>query len=63
MSFLPKGFSDYGNPQLNGTRIDNRNLIAEWQAKMTRESKRFKFIWNASDFRSTDFKEYDHVLG
>lgn len=45
-----------------GTRIDNRNLIQEWEEKMISLNKTYKFIWNASDFRNTSLKEYDHVL-
>ncbi len=46
----------------SGSRIDQRNLIHEWEEKMISLNKTYKFIWNASDFRNTSFKEYDHVL-
>ncbi len=71
MKFLPKTKQDFLLP-LNGTRIDERNLIQEWidrmshqdekHKKRTGQGKKFKFIWNATDFRQTNFKEYDHVL-
>lgn len=46
-----------------GDRIDQRNLIEEWKEIMTSKNKAHKFIWNASDFRSTDMTKYDHVMG
>ena len=63
INFLP---NDTKDPQTNmsGGRVDNRNLIDEWHDIMSRQkNKRFKYIWNASEFRKTDFKSYDHVLG
>jgi alkaline phosphatase len=61
--FLPNTKPDYANANVNGTRVDNRDLIEDWKLHMERLNKRFKFVWNASDFRTTDFKDYDHVLG
>ena len=51
--------------QLNATgdRIDGRNLIEEWQDIMKKEKRAHKFIWNASEFRSTDMTKYDNVMG
>lgn len=49
--------------KLNGTRVDGRNLIWHWLNQMSIMNKTHKFIWNASDFRQTDFREYEHVLG
>lgn len=61
--FMPNTTTDYLLEKVKGNRIDGRNLIDEWTAKMSRTNKRFKFIYNASDFRSTNFKDYDHILG
>jgi alkaline phosphatase len=62
MYFLPNNTKD---PQTNitGNRVDNRNLINEWHENMSKQNKTFKYLWNASEFRKTDFKSYDHVLG
>lgn len=63
MKFLPNDTKDYFETNSTGVRIDSRNLINEWTTKMKSMNKTHKFIWNASEFRDTDFKEYDHVLG
>ena len=63
MKFLPNDTKDFFETNSTGIRIDSRNLINEWTAKMKSMNKTHKFIWNASEFRVTDFKEYDHVLG
>lgn len=62
MKFLPNHTRD---PFIDskGLRIDNRNLINEWTNIMTKKNKKFKYIWNATEFRKTDFKNLDHVLG
>jgi hypothetical protein len=60
--FLPNSLKDYSS-NINGLRIDDRNLVNEWIAKMEKNNKRCKFIWNATDFRSFDVNKYDHVLG
>lgn len=49
--------------KLNGTRVDGQNLIWKWLDQMSLQNKTHKFIYNASDFRQTDFEQYDHILG
>lgn len=61
--FMPNTTADMSHETLRGSRIDGRNLFNEWHEKMSRTGKRFKFVYNASDFRNTNFKEYDHILG
>jgi alkaline phosphatase len=61
--FLPLNVQDFANPNLNGTRLDGRNLIEDWKRHMERLEKNYKFICNASEFRRTNFKDYDHILG
>ena len=61
-NFFPNTSFDYKRNK-TGLRIDNRNLINDWTDNMSSTNKRFKFIWNASDFRNTNFKNYDHILG
>ena len=61
MNFLPKTEKDFFKNS-TGSRIDNRNLIKEWQTKMTQMNKSHKFIWNAKDFRNTNFKMHEHIL-
>lgn len=61
--FLPNTTFDYVQENARGHRIDGRHLINEWTKKMIKNKKRYKFIYNASDFRNTNFKEYDHILG
>lgn len=62
MKFLPNNTKDPLN-NVTGVRIDNRNLINEWTDHMKKANKKFKYIWNATEFRKTDFKSYDHILG
>lgn len=47
----------------SGDRVDNRNLIDEWQEKMQLMNKTHKFVWNINDFKNLKPSEYDHVLG
>jgi hypothetical protein len=63
MKFLPNTVKDYSQIYSNGTRIDNRNLIEDWSEKMKEMNRKHKFIWNASEFRSTNFNDYQQVLG
>nr|UHN91762.1 AKP3 [Brachionus rotundiformis] len=49
--------------KLNGTRVDGRNLIWHWINHMSLLNKTHKFLWNVSDFRQTDFSQYEHILG
>lgn len=61
--FLPKEKADMANHNQTGERIDGRDLINEWSQKMEKQNKTYKYIWNATDFRNTNMKDYDHVLG
>lgn len=63
MKFLPNDTKDYENPNKNGDRTDKKDLIEEWIRKMKKDNKKHKFIWNATEFRETKMREYDHVLG
>lgn len=60
--FLPNTEKDF-IANFTGSRIDKRNLINEWEERMKRLNIAHKFIWNAHDFRKTNFKLYDHILG
>lgn len=46
-----------------GNRVDNRNLIDEWNTKMTEKNLKHKFIWNANGLRSLDAAKTDYVFG
>jgi alkaline phosphatase len=46
-----------------GLRIDNRNLINEWNMKMEKTNLKHKFLWNYTDFTQLKPSQYDHVLG
>lgn len=61
--FLPNNVNDYYDKNLTGLRIDNRNLIKEWEEKMVSMNKSHKFIWNITDFQATDYERHEHVLG
>lgn len=46
-----------------GDRIDNRNLIDEWEKKMAAEGISHKYIWNRTDFNSLRPSQYQRILG
>lgn len=46
----------------SGDRVDGRNLVNEWTAKMSNEKKRCKFVWNRTGFDQLRPNEHDHVL-
>jgi hypothetical protein len=48
---------------MNGTRIDKRNLIDDWEKKMQKDKKSYKFLWNNTDFKNLEIDKYDHILG
>ena len=56
--FLPTTASDPEYPQLHGTRLDGRDLIAQWQ-----HVPDSRFVWNASQFNTLDTKRAGRVLG
>lgn len=55
--------SDYLDPTKKGKRIDERNLIDEWNQKMSEKNKRHKFLWNLTDFNALKADQYEHVFG
>ncbi|XP_061189803.1 alkaline phosphatase, tissue-nonspecific isozyme-like [Saccostrea echinata] len=63
-AFYPKNFSD---PETGATnvnkRLDNRNLVEEWQAIQTAQNRKHKYVWKKDDFDSIDEKDVDYVLG
>lgn len=61
--FLGRGDNDMKNPLKFGDRIDGRNLINDWHAKMKANKRRHKFIWNISEFNTFAKDNNDHVLG
>jgi alkaline phosphatase len=63
VKFLPSNVSDPANSAKKGDRVDNRNLIDEWKAKMTKANKKHSFVWNINDFNKLKPNEHDHVLG
>lgn len=60
---MPRFTHDYADSDHIGDRIDGRHLIDEWIDEMQKNNKSYKFIWNTTEFRKTDMKAYDHVLG
>ena len=62
-NFLRVNDTDYKDNRKKGNRVDNRNLIKEWEEKMTNKNIRHKFIWNYTDFTNLNPKDYDKLLG
>ena len=56
--FLPTTASDPEYPQTHGTRLDGRDLIAEWQRVPDS-----RFVWNSAQFNSLDANRRGRVLG
>ncbi len=56
--FLPTTASDPEYPQLHGTRVDGRDLIAQWQ-----HVPDSRFVWNAAQFNALDMRRAGRVLG
>jgi len=54
---------DFVNKKKYGDRVDNRNLIDEWQKKMEKKRLKHKFLWNISEFERLKTEKYDHILG
>ena len=65
IKFLPNSESDPSNSSLRGDRIDGRNLINEWEEKMSQLNLTHKYIWNLEQFDNLDSKsdQNEHVLG
>jgi alkaline phosphatase len=61
--FMKTTDRDYKLINKFGDRIDNRNLIDEWSAKMASANKTYKFIWNITDFQQLEPNKYEHILG
>lgn len=56
--FLPTTASDPEYPQRHGTRLDGRDLIAEWQ-----HVPNSRFVWNETQFKALDVGNHGRVLG
>ena len=63
MKFMKNTDEDFKLKNKFGDRIDNRNLLDEWDAKMVSKNLTHKFLWNMSDFRSLKANQYERVLG
>ena len=61
-NFIRNTDQDYLNGK-KGARIDNRNLIDEWNRKMEAQKAKHKFLWNLTEFEQLKPNQYDHVLG
>ncbi|MEP6903297.1 MAG: alkaline phosphatase [Actinomycetota bacterium] len=57
--FLPQEMSDPEYQNLNGDRLDKRDLTKEWLSKY----KDSAYVWNKADFDKIDAKKTDHLLG
>lgn len=57
--FLPASATDPEYPDVHGSRIDGRDLIAEWQTANPSGA----FVWNDAQFRALDFGTLDRVFG
>lgn len=44
-------------------RLDGRNLINDWQEKQRQKGRKYKYVWNQTEFDSVDPQETDFLLG
>jgi alkaline phosphatase len=57
--FLPKEMTDPEYQNLQGERLDNRDLTKEWLSKY----KDSAYVWNKAEFDRIDPKKTNHLLG
>ena len=57
--FLAAGADDPEYTEYFGARLDNRNLIEEWQKK----SPEHQYVWNKTQLDALDLKKTKHLLG
>ncbi len=57
--FLAAGADDPEYQQYFGARLDNRNLVAEWQKK----SPDSQYVWNKKQLDALDLQKTRHLLG
>lgn len=53
---------EYGTALTSG-REDNRNLLQEWMDKQAQEGRRYKYVWNQTEFDAVDASNTDYLLG
>lgn len=57
--FLPRGVPDVERPEASGSRLDGRDLIAEWQARHPSG----RYVWNEEQFQAIDPARTPQLLG
>ncbi len=57
--FIPKTMADPEYPKTTGSRLDGRDLSAEWTKKFSNAG----YVWNKEQFDRIDAKRAGHVLG
>ena len=63
VKFMSKNDTDPFNQDLTGDRIDGRNLIDEWEQKMKKLNKKYKYVWNYESFKELKPNQYTNILG
>jgi alkaline phosphatase len=58
-NFLPTAEKDPEYPNLQGRRLDGRDLIAEWQKRFANGS----YVWNSKQLAALDLSRTPHLLG
>ncbi|KAI0978700.1 hypothetical protein GJ496_001565 [Pomphorhynchus laevis] len=61
-NFIPNTMADPEYPEVRGRRVDGRNLIEEWKAKMTSKGKTPNFVWSNNDFHNLSTNKIDNLL-
>ncbi|XP_072028874.1 alkaline phosphatase-like [Amphiura filiformis] len=50
-------------PDKNGLRVDERNIIEEWQQHHQDQGDQSSYVWNEADFNAVNPEETDFLLG
>lgn len=61
--FMKNGTTDPQSGLLSKGRNDNRDLTQVWQENQQNIGRKYKYVWNNTDFQSVDPKQTDYLLG
>lgn len=54
---------DPEEPELEGRRLDGRNLITEWLKNKKENQVEAEYVWNKKQLEEIDTEQIDHLLG
>lgn len=54
---------DPEHPEMEGRRLDGRNLITEWLRNKKENQIDAEYVWNKKQLEEVDTSKIDHLLG